>query len=902
MRDLWYYANTSNVRLRLCLHPSGTARGRHVDLRPGEEVDFDAPVGSWVSTVVLPESASGVPKLCEQARVEELCEPLLSVLACAFGVGEEEILGRWEAAGRPSWSFTPRKRSGPGPSFVGTEREPASPTSEATTSRTTSVTASFEMLYRGGLHARPAVLIQKALTDLRGAFEYVEAAHGDRIARMFGSQSTKQERGPAFWVLLLRLEAYRGGEVVFTVSAEEPAQAECVLKAVAGVLGRPVPERLDYWRELGFEGWCRTYLKEAEQPEVREIQDRYLLFGKGKKDSGPEPPAGSPMARMIRRKGLKEQDERVYVRFGDPPSEELSHCFIAQRQVGEVGVSVFSGRKLDKNCYVIELPTRILSLMLAWCLGQNRPAYVVSGRKLLDEHGAAGEPLLKEVSIVKEIPADASLTTAPGFGIRYRDKELKKWAARRRKGDLRPRDSIAENEHLERTWKEAEKDGLETLGGDMDGGVIYGAFDIPGPEGWPEFSHLRLNKPLGLAAGVYEVEDHDGVRYAVREAVGHSFRPHFEEQAVAERCYQALGLSVAPSVIYEPKNGSSAERTRIVQSFVEGRSFLNLEYVKNVKLREGLAAGFAADALLGNKTVVGAAKDKVILGVDGRVYRLDTRGALRYFWNGQKKSHELFGPEVRELETMRSTMTSSGEVFGNLTDWEVAQQIEEMILPNEDKLLDVLSEAGNLRDVLGSRVRYMEKWAKSVQPMAPDVKERIRQDTSEAIPDMASLIVEVERCSTYPGKKHGIHGAPHWQRVAVCSYEIARRMPEVDPLFVFLFALFHDAMRENDAEDEGHGERGADLAAELIPDYPKLDQLLYAVREHTSGVTTDDPTVGACWDADRLNLWRIGIRPDPNLLCTEVAKDAGLRAFARGLEFENHTWEMLLDDYGLRGA
>ena len=38
-------------------------------------------------------------------------------------------------------------------------------------------------------------------------------------------------------------------------------------------------------------------------------------------------------------------------------------------------------------------------------------------------------------------------------------------------------------------------------------------------------------------------------------------------------------------------------------------------------------------------------------------------------------------------------------------------------------------------------------------------------------------------------------------------------------------------------------------------------------------LTTDDLTVMACWDADRLDLGRVGIRVDPKRLFTTTAQD-----------------------------
>ena len=92
-----------------------------------------------------------------------------------------------------------------------------------------------------------------------------------------------------------------------------------------------------------------------------------------------------------------------------------------------------------------------------------------------------------------------------------------------------------------------------------------------------------------------------------------------------------------------------------------------------------------------------------------------------------------------------------------------------------------------------------------------------------------------------------------------------------------LFALFHDARRVNEHIDPAHGQRGGDLARTLRGSLVHLDdarfELLYeACRLHTDGHTAGDPTLLACWDADRLDLGRVGITPKASLLCTEAAR------------------------------
>jgi uncharacterized protein len=47
-----------------------------------------------------------------------------------------------------------------------------------------------------------------------------------------------------------------------------------------------------------------------------------------------------------------------------------------------------------------------------------------------------------------------------------------------------------------------------------------------------------------------------------------------------------------------------------------------------------------------------------------------------------------------------------------------------------------------------------------------------------------------------------------------------------------------------------------------------------ALAGHSDGKTEADVTVQTCWDADRLDLGRIGVYPKTELLCTATAKSA----------------------------
>ena len=133
----------------------------------------------------------------------------------------------------------------------------------------------------------------------------------------------------------------------------------------------------------------------------------------------------------------------------------------------------------------------------------------------------------------------------------------------------------------------------------------------------------------------------------------------------------------------------------------------------------------------------------------------------------------------------------------------------------------------------------------------------------------------------------GIHGISHWARVRT----IGRRLAEhtgADQAAVELFAVFHDACRTNDDRDPDHGRRGAELATRLrrtvfdLPD-PAFALLVAACADHTEGRTEGDVTVQTCWDADRLDLGRVGIAPDPARLCTQAAKDPHVFTWATRL-------------------
>jgi uncharacterized protein len=98
---------------------------------------------------------------------------------------------------------------------------------------------------------------------------------------------------------------------------------------------------------------------------------------------------------------------------------------------------------------------------------------------------------------------------------------------------------------------------------------------------------------------------------------------------------------------------------------------------------------------------------------------------------------------------------------------------------------------------------------------------------------------------------YGTHGVAHWIRVRENGLRLAATTG-ADPVVVELFAFLHGAFA----------------------------LLATACAGHTDGLLSVDPTVGTCWDADRLDLGRTGKRPRAEFLSTAAARDPALIAWA----------------------
>ena len=120
-----------------------------------------------------------------------------------------------------------------------------------------------------------------------------------------------------------------------------------------------------------------------------------------------------------------------------------------------------------------------------------------------------------------------------------------------------------------------------------------------------------------------------------------------------------------------------------------------------------------------------------------------------------------------------------------------------------------------------------------------------------------------------------IHGVKHWRRVEKNGLYLAN-FNYADKAVISYFVYLHDCMRENEDQDSEHGLRAALFAKkhrELIDlNKKQFQQLILACEGHTNGERADCVTINTCWDADRLDLGRVGIQPDSAYLYSPEAK------------------------------
>lgn len=152
-----------------------------------------------------------------------------------------------------------------------------------------------------------------------------------------------------------------------------------------------------------------------------------------------------------------------------------------------------------------------------------------------------------------------------------------------------------------------------------------------------------------------------------------------------------------------------------------------------------------------------------------------------------------------------------------------------------------------------------------------------------------------------------IHGLNHWRRVEAFGLLMAEVCPEADKEVISWFAYTHDSMRTDDGCCTEHGPNAAELINKVRDSYmselsdKQIQKLRTACYHHTFEKNAEDITVDICFDADRLDLLRCGLTPDPQMMAGEIGAElAGVLATAADgytdvHDLRPHSYDILFD-------
>ena len=176
-------------------------------------------------------------------------------------------------------------------------------------------------------------------------------------------------------------------------------------------------------------------------------------------------------------------------------------------------------------------------------------------------------------------------------------------------------------------------------------------------------------KGLGGSTGAKLVQDENGNLYVRKKGANPG---HLVSEGWADDYYRSMGVDVPEHKMYGGQ-GSPVKLARYVegQTLAQAQQYDKPAYNKAVaKLQDN----FAADALLGNWDVIGLAKDNILIGKDGKPWRIDNGGALAYRAMGSKKG-SAWGTTPGEIFSMR-VKGQAGSIFGKMSLKQVVSSID----------------------------------------------------------------------------------------------------------------------------------------------------------------------------------------------------------------------------------
>lgn len=209
---------------------------------------------------------------------------------------------------------------------------------------------------------------------------------------------------------------------------------------------------------------------------------------------------------------------------------------------------------------------------------------------------------------------------------------------------------------------------------------------------FPKIEDIKMVKDLGGSTGAYLVKDSASNNLFVLKKGMHPKQA--EEEYLANKIYSILNVDVPQTELYKTQNGDV---------------FILHEYIPNVQvanevltddLIKQISKDFVADSLLANWDAY--QNDNILVNLDdGKAYRIDNGGAMRYRARGGVKNS--FNGSVSELQSLRENNTNITQFIDSD---EIKKQIIEVV-KYQDEVLAFITDQ-ELKEIMKSRFLFLK--------------------------------------------------------------------------------------------------------------------------------------------------------------------------------------------------
>lgn len=164
---------------------------------------------------------------------------------------------------------------------------------------------------------------------------------------------------------------------------------------------------------------------------------------------------------------------------------------------------------------------------------------------------------------------------------------------------------------------------------------------------------------------------------------------HAKNEVLTAKLYELAGVAVPEQKITQI-DGKTATASRIIEN-AKTLAQVSPETLEDVK--PTIQNGFAVDAWLANRDVVGLVNDNIVVTPSGGVARLDQGGGLKYRAQGEPKA---FGHEVTEFATLRDPNINkqSAAIFGSMTPQQLVDSAAKVTAIPDQAIRDLAKSYG----------------------------------------------------------------------------------------------------------------------------------------------------------------------------------------------------------------